>query len=106
MEEITKLVESGAGFSAIKAACDAVGINSCVMVCRGQGKMATNGVPSVIGSYPTVRHGQLDEFTVSTAKPGDVVKGNRYIHRVIANHVVRGDADMPSVMWWVSEVQQ
>lgn len=103
MEEIVKLVKAGAGFSAIKKACDAAGINALIRVCNGQSRGTTSAVPSVVGTYDTVNHGKLTSFTVSTAKPGDVVEYKGDALRVIVNEFVQGDAHMPSTMWFVAE---
>ena len=103
MDEIVKLVESGAGFSAIKKACDAVGGSWAIRVYNGQQRGTTSAVPSQIGTYNTMNHGELTSFIVSTAKPGDVVEGEFRCYRVIANQLVAGDAHMPSTMWFVAQ---
>ena len=103
MDEIMKLVESGAGFSAIKAACDAVGGNWAIRVYNGQQRGTTNAVPEVTGSYHTYNHGMLKSFTVSTAKPGQVIEGKYRCYRVVANQLVAGNAHVPSTYWFVAQ---
>lgn len=103
MDEIVKLVKSSAGFSAIKAACNAAGINALIRVYNGQARGTTSAVPSVVGTYDTMNHGELTSFTVSTAQVGDVIEYKGDALRVIANEFVQGDAHMPTTMWFVAE---
>ena len=102
MEEIVKLVQAGKGFGAIKAACDAIGGSWSIRVYNGQQRGTTSAVPSVVGSYTTHNHGELKQFTVSTAKPGDVIEGEFRCYRVIANELVAGNAHVPSTYWFVA----
>jgi hypothetical protein len=103
MDEVMKLVESGAGFSAIKAACHVIGGNWAIRVYNGQQRGTTNAVPEVVGKYHTHNHGELTSFTVSTAKPGQVIEGEYRCYRVVANQLVAGNAHVPSTMWFVAQ---
>ena len=103
MDEIMKLVKVGAGFGVIKAACDAAGMNCLIRVYSGQQRGTTSAVPSKVGTYHTHNHGELTSFTVSTAKPGDVIEYNEMALRVIVNEFVQGDAHMPSTMWFLAQ---
>ena len=103
MDEITKLVESGAGFGAIKKACDAIGGSWAIRVYSGQQRGTTSAVPSQVGSYRTHNHGELQNFMVSTAKPGQVIEGEYRCYRVVANQLVAGNAHVPSTMWFVAQ---
>lgn len=103
MDEIVRLVKAGKGFGAIKAACDAVGGSWSIRVYNGQQRGTTQAVPEVVGSYQTYNHGMLKSFTVSTAKPGQVIEGKFRCYRVVANQLVSGNAHVPSTMWFVAQ---
>ena len=104
MDEIMKLVEMGAGYTAIKAAA---GDRSWVFVGVGQSRGKTDGFPKVVGSYHTMRDGILQNFHVSTAKVGDILQGETKRWKLIANQYTAGDAHMPAWYHFVAmEVQQ
>lgn len=105
MDEIMKLVKAGAGFSAIKAACDAAGMNCLIRVYSGSSvpTWPEPEVPYVIDTYDTHNHGELTSFTVSPAQPDDVIEYKGMKLRVIVNEFVQGDAHMPSTMWFLAE---
>ena len=105
MDEIVRLVKAGKGFGAIKAACDAVGGSWLIRVYSGT-EVPTwpeVEVPTVIGTYDTMNHGELQNFTISPAQPGDVIEYKGMKLRVIVNEFVQGDAWMPSTMWFIAE---
>lgn len=103
MDEIVRLVKAGKGFGAIKSACDAVGGSWSIRVYNGMPRGTTNAVPSKVGTYHTHNHGELTSFTVSTAKPGQVIEGEFRCYRVVANEIVAGNAHVPSTMWFVAQ---
>lgn len=105
MDEIMKLVKAAAGFSEIKAACDAVGGSWLIRVYVGSSvpTWPEPEVPYVIDTYDTHNYGELQNFTISPAQPGDVIEYKGTKLRVIVNEFVQGDAHMPTNMWFVAQ---
>jgi hypothetical protein len=64
-------------------------------------------LPAVNGSYDTVRHGVLSEFSPSAANVGDIVTitdvaGRQRRHVVVLNVLNQGDVEVPDEYLFVA----
>jgi hypothetical protein len=100
-EQIQAMVTRGAGYTELKAA---LGPDSWVCVLNGQLKARAHDLPRALegGDYHTHNWGRLATIEVSTLAVGDTVLIQGKPFEVWANESVRGDAHVPSTMWFVA----
>jgi ABC-type transport system substrate-binding protein len=97
--DIKELASSidGKGFNDAKRILDASGYKWRGGVYVGQVKGQAKGKPTVVGTYHTMNHGELQTVTKSMTNVGE--KDERGF-TCIVNNVSGGDAHMPDTYWW------
>lgn len=100
MEERMKQIAgqiAGKNFGQCKAVLDNSGLVWRGGVYVGQVKGESVGKPTVVGTYHTVNHGELQTFIGSTTQVGELDDRG---FTCIVNQTVVGDAHMPTTVWW------